>query len=73
MVSALDGVVWVTNSKNDTLSSLVEYLASYAEEFLAKARTACRVELPAIHADRVIAAEFRHDVLLAVREALNKS
>jgi signal transduction histidine kinase len=73
MVSALDGVVWVTNSKNDTLSSLVEYLASYAEEFLAKARTACRVELPAIHADRVIAAEFRHDVLLAVREALNNA
>jgi signal transduction histidine kinase len=73
MVSALDGVVWVTNSKNDTLSSLIEYLASYAEEFLAKARIACRVELPAIHADRMIAAEFRHDVLLAVREALNNA
>lgn len=73
MVSALDGVVWVTNSKNDKLSSLVEYLASYAEDFLAKARTGCRVELPAIQADRMIAAEFRHDVLLAVREALNNA
>ena len=73
MVSALDGVVWVTNSKNDTLSSLAEYLASYAEDFLAKARIACRVELPTIHADRMIAAEFRHDVLLAVREALNNA
>jgi signal transduction histidine kinase len=73
MVSALDGVVWVTNSKNDTLSSLIEYLASYAEEFLAKARTVCRVELPAAVASRVMAAEFRHDVLLAVREALNNA
>lgn len=73
MVSALDGVVWVVNSKNDTLSSLVEYLASHAEEFLAKAGIAYRVELPRGYADRTIAAEIRHDVMLAVREAFNNA
>ncbi len=73
MISALDGVVWVVNSKNDTLSSLVEYLASYAEEFLAKARIACRVDLPKNFPERIIAAEIRHDVMLAVRESLNNA
>ena len=73
MVSALDGVVWVINSKNDTLSSLIEYLASFAEEFLAKAQITYRVELPRDYQDRTIAAEIRHDVMLAVKEALNNA
>jgi len=73
MVSALDGVVWVANSKNDTLASLIEYLASHAEEFLAKARVACLIELPKGYSDRTIAAEIRHDVMLAVREVLNNA
>lgn len=73
MISALDGVVWVVNSKNDTLSSLVEYLASNAEEFLAKTGVGCRVEMPAIRVERKIPAEVRHDVLLAVREAFNNA
>ncbi len=73
MVSALDGVVWVVNSKNDTLSSLIEYLASHAEEFLSKAQVACRIELPKSCSERTIAAEIRHDVMLAVREVLNNA
>ncbi|HEY4416353.1 MAG TPA: ATP-binding protein [Verrucomicrobiae bacterium] len=73
MVSALDGVVWVVNSKNDTLASLIEYLASYTEEFLAKAQIACRVELPKTYPEQIIAAEIRHDVMLAVREVLNNA
>ncbi|HEV2692543.1 MAG TPA: ATP-binding protein [Verrucomicrobiae bacterium] len=73
MVSALDGVVWVVNSKNDTLSSLIEYLASYAEEFLIKAQVSCRVEIPKGHLEKVIAAEIRHDVMLAAKEALNNA
>ena len=73
MISSLDGVVWVINAKNDKLASLIEYLASYTEEFLAKAQIACRVELPDFYADRLIDAEIRHDVLLAVRETLNNA
>lgn len=73
MISALDGVVWVVNSKNDTLSSLMEYLASNAEEFLATARVACRIELPKGYPERIVEAEIRHDVMLAVREAINNA
>jgi len=73
MVSALDGLVWVVNSKNDTLSALIEYLASYAEEFLGKAQVGCRIELPKEYGDRVVSAEIRQEVMLAVREALNNA
>lgn len=73
MVSALDSVVWVVNSKNDTLSCLIEYLASYAEEFLANSQVGCRIELPRDYLERMIPAEIRHDVVLAVREALSNA
>lgn len=73
MISALDGVVWVVNARNDTLSSLIEYLASNAEEFLAMAGVRCRVEMPAHVSERKLAAEIRHDVLLAVREIFNNA
>jgi signal transduction histidine kinase len=52
---------------------LIEYLASYTEEFLAKAQVRCRVELPKNYLERIISSEIRHDVMLAVREALNNS
>ncbi|HEX7653569.1 MAG TPA: histidine kinase, partial [Verrucomicrobiae bacterium] len=73
MIASLDGVVWVINSRNDKLTSLIEYLASYAEEFLGKAGIGCRVDLPGAYTDRMVPAEIRHDVLLAVREALNNA
>lgn len=73
LISALDGVVWVTNPQNDTLASLVEYLAAYTEEFLAHAEIACRIEVPKMDPGRTIVAEVRHDVLLAVRESLNNA
>lgn len=73
MVAALDGVVWVINSKNDTLSSLIEYLASFAEEFLSKSNVAYRVELSKTFAERTISAEIRHDIMLGVKEILNNA
>lgn len=73
MVSALDGLVWVINARNDSLKSLVEYLASYTEEFVGKANVACRIIMPTNYSDRIISAETRHDVLLSVREALNNA
>jgi signal transduction histidine kinase len=52
---------------------LIEYLASFAEEFLSHAQVIYRVEFPKDYTDRTIAAEIRHDVMLAVKEALNNA
>ena len=73
MTVALDRLVWVIDSKNDTLSAMVEYLASYVEEFLAQTEIAVRLELPAAFPERVVEAEMRNQVLLSVSEALNNA
>jgi signal transduction histidine kinase len=73
MVTALDALVWAVNPKNDTLAALVDYLASFAEELLAKSGIACRVEVPLDIPERIIAAETRHNLLLSVKEALTNS
>jgi signal transduction histidine kinase len=73
MVTTLDGLVWTVDPKNDTLASLAEYLASFAEEFLAKTGIACQVDLPREFPARSVSAEARHNVLLAVQEALNNA
>jgi signal transduction histidine kinase len=73
MVTALDELVWAVNPRNDTLAALAEYLASYAEELLSRTGIRCRIELPLEYPARTIAAEARHNILLAVREALNNA
>jgi signal transduction histidine kinase len=71
MVTTLDGMVWAVDPKNDTVASLAEYVASFTEEFLARTGIVCQLELPAVFPARVVAAEARHNMLLAVRETLN--
>lgn len=73
MVTALDEMVWAVNPKNDTIGSLVEYLASYAEEFLKRAEVSCKVELPTDSLERMVSAEVRHNVLLSSAEILNNA
>jgi signal transduction histidine kinase len=73
MVTTLDGLVWAVDPKNDTLAALAEYLASFAEEFLARTGIACHVELPPEFPQQIIASETRHNALFAVSEALNNA
>jgi signal transduction histidine kinase len=73
MVTALDALVWAVNPKNDTLAAMAEYLASFAEEFLAKTEIACRIEQPLDFPKRALAADVRHNVLLAVKEILSNA
>jgi signal transduction histidine kinase len=73
MVTALDALVWAVNPQNDTVAALAEYLASYTEELLTRMGIVCRVELPLDFPDRIIVAESRHNVLLAVKEAITNA
>ncbi|HEY4417611.1 MAG TPA: sensor histidine kinase [Verrucomicrobiae bacterium] len=73
IVTTLDGLVWAVDPKNDTVAALAEYLASFTEEFLARTGIACGIELPPEFPHQIIAAEARHNTLLAVREALNNA
>jgi signal transduction histidine kinase len=73
LVYALDEIVWAVDPKRDTLASVARYLASYAEEFLAGLKVACRVQIPNSFPDQEVSGQVRHHLFLAVKEALNNA
>ena len=68
---ALDEIVWAANPANDTLEGLVTYLCKYAQEFLTTAGVRCRLEIPAALPATPIAPDFRHNIFLVAKEAVN--
>lgn len=72
-VDALDSIVWAVNPKKDTLASLLQYLVSFAEDFLNSADVRCRVDFSTEVPQRHLPPEFRHHVFLVVKEALHNA
>lgn len=70
-VQALDEIVWAVNPENDTLEGLVEYLSHYADEFFENSPVSCRLEIPVQFPHYALAAEFRHELFLVIKEAFN--
>lgn len=71
MVSALDEIVWAVNPANDSLDKLVPYLCHIAEDFFSSSTIHCRLDVDENFSSAPLTAEVRHDLYLAVREALN--
>lgn len=71
VVGTLDEIVWAVDPRHDTAASLVEYLSSWGQEFLARAGITLRLDIPRDLTDFPMEAEKRHALFLAVREALN--
>ena len=71
LTRAMDEIVWAVNPQNDTLESLITYATKFAQDFLGVARVRCRLELPARLPAVPLAAEVRHNLFLALREAFN--
>lgn len=67
----LDEIVWAVNPREDTLASLLDYLASFATEFLDRAGITLRLNIATGIPDLPLDATVRHSVFLAVREAFN--
>jgi signal transduction histidine kinase len=70
-IQALDETVWAVNPHNDTLPYLIDYIGQSAVEFLRAADIRCRADLPPRPPERVISAEVRHNLFLAMKEALH--
>ncbi|HXE42288.1 MAG TPA: triple tyrosine motif-containing protein, partial [Candidatus Baltobacteraceae bacterium] len=70
-MQSLDETVWAINPRNDTLPDLIDYIGQFALEFLRTAGIRCRLNLPDHPPVRTISAEVRHNLFLAVKEALN--
>jgi len=72
-VQSLDEIVWATNPKNDNLTSFTEYVSRFGDEFFEYTNIRCWQEMPATVPALPLRADVRHNVFLAVREALNNA
>jgi signal transduction histidine kinase len=69
-VRALEEIVWAVRPGSDSLQSLVEYIAHFANELFENSATRCRLDLPHDLPVRPLPPEVRHDIFLIVKEAL---
>jgi ligand-binding sensor domain-containing protein/signal transduction histidine kinase len=70
-VQAMDEVVWAVNPENDSLDGLIGYINQYATQLFENTKVRCRLEMPQISPQLMLPAEVRHDLFLAVKEALH--
>ena len=69
-VAALDGIVWAVNPKHDTTGALADYLFEYAGNYLKPAEIECLFDYQLTHPEQPLALATRHELLMAVKEAL---
>lgn len=71
LTRAMDETVWAINPGNDSLEGLMTYATKFAQEYLNVAGIRCRLDLPAQLPPCMLEAEARHNLYLAIKEALN--
>jgi signal transduction histidine kinase len=71
LIGALSETVWMLNSNNDDLESLVDFLYRVVNELCRLKKIRCRVDAVYITENQSISYEFRHNVSLAVKESVN--
>jgi signal transduction histidine kinase len=71
MIRSMDEIVWAVNPQNDTLDGLGTYISKFAHEYLTAVGIRCRLDLPEQLPARPLSSETRHNLFLAVKEALN--
>ncbi len=72
-VRALEEIVWAVRPGSDTLQSLVEYIAHFANELFDGNATRCRLNLPHDLPTVPLAPDIRHNIFLIVKEALTNA
>lgn len=72
-VRALEEIVWALRPGSDTLQSLADYIAHFADELFQGDRLRCRLDLPADLPALALPPETRHNIFLIVKEALTNA
>ena len=70
-LKSLDEIVWAVNPRNDTLGHLIDYAGQFALDYLRLAGIRCRLDLPEAAPPRELSTDVRHNLFLAIKEALN--
>lgn len=69
LLRSLDEAVWAINPSKDHLEGVVNYLGSWLRSYFAESPPTLSLDLPAQVPDHPVPAEWRHHVLMIVREA----
>ncbi len=72
-VRALEEIVWAVRPGSDSLQSLVDYIAHFANELFEGTSTRCRLDLPHDLPARPLPPDMRHNIFLIVKEALTNA
>jgi len=73
LIESLKELVWLTKPANDTLTSLADYLGDMVVVTMEKAGLRCVLEIPPELPQVAIPFDLRHDLVLAVKEALHNA
>jgi signal transduction histidine kinase/ligand-binding sensor domain-containing protein len=71
VIKSLDEIVWAVNPRNDTLAHLIDYSGQFAIDYLGLAGIRCRLDFPEQSPPRELSTDVRHNLFLAVKEALH--
>lgn len=73
MVASLYDTIWVVNPENDNLEAVGNYLCQMVNQLSSQAGLRCRLEVPPLPADVSISSHQRHNLTLAVKEAMHNT
>lgn len=71
LVSAMDDMVWAIDPRNDNLVGLGIHLAGLADELFRESEVRYTVSIPKDLPERILHADFRHHISMAVKESLH--
>ena len=71
LIAALDVIVWAVDPEDNSLQSLADYMTGHAEDFFSHMNISCRFKVPVAFPHMNLDGRVRHDLLMAVKEALN--
>lgn len=69
--SAMDAIVWAVNPRNDSLDHFANYIGQFTKDFFHPTSVRTRLDLPPTLPAHPMSAQVRHNLFLAIKEALN--
>lgn len=73
VAQTLDEIVWAVEPSNDTVAGVIDYLSQYCSEYAAAADIQIKQDLPEKIPAGTVPSVARHNLVLAVKEALNNA
>jgi signal transduction histidine kinase len=70
LLHSLDEIVWAVNPQNDTSEHVASYIGQYAQDYFQVTGIQCELDIPAQLPSYPLSSQIRHQLFLAVHEAL---